>query len=116
MRGLRRLVNQAEDFIASLAMMADGGRNPGAMSGKRVAMAGQNEIHIQAEHVFERFQELRKHVAAGGPGNVGRDVLQNLIARKQKFPFTRAEADATGRMARCPHNFKWAVGWFAISA
>src|SRR5258706_14538894 len=102
----RRLVNQAEDFIAALVMMADSGRNPGAMPGKRLAMARQNQIHIQADHVLKRFQELREHVAAGVPGDVGRYVLQNLVARKQQLSLPRVKADVAGRMARCPDNFE----------
>ena len=75
MRGAGRFGQQVYDFIATFPMMADSLGDPGAMSGKRVAVGGQDEIDIEGGQPLERFQKLRQQIAAGMPGDIGSDVL-----------------------------------------
>ena len=106
MRGAGRFGQQVYDFIATVPMMADGLGDPGAMSGKRVAVGGQDEIDIERGQPLERFQKLGQHIAAGMPGDIGSDIFQNLVAGEEQLSFARVEANMSGRMAGRPDHFE----------
>ena len=80
------------------------------MAAERRAVRGQHQVHLQRRDAVERGQEFPQRVVIGLPADVGRDVLQDMIAGEKHTPLRLVEADVAGRVARSPDHLEVADG------
>src|SRR5579864_6560509 len=105
-RGHRLKRQVLANFSAALRVMLRRFLNPPPVIAKYAAVRWNHQLDIEWIEQRQRIQILRQHVVLGMPADIGRDVLQNVIARNQITMLRRIQAQMPRRMPRRPHRFQ----------
>src|ERR1051326_1184886 len=106
------------DLVTTAGVMRHRVPNSGAGSRERFAVRRKDVLDLEAADAFERRQIITQRIRARMPRDVGRDAVQDVVARKEDLALRRVQTDMAWRMTGRTYNFERSDGrsdLFAIS-